>query len=120
MTRVQEIKREIKETNTLLENLWYKLTNAYKETFLTCKKCGERSKIKNCVLINYQWYDENTGSPCGGFYQHGGYHIGCPKCKHFWNNKIEDEQAYEMAEAFKTEIKEYDNNNNQYYTLEEE
>lgn len=56
------------------------LVAAYGRTYLRCTKCSKKSQIKSVKLNDVQWYDSNTGSPCGGYYRHSHYAWRCPHC----------------------------------------
>lgn len=118
MNSVKEINKRIEMTKTLLDNLFVDRQKAYSRTFMKCKACGEKSKVGNSYIIRYEWYDDNTGSPCGGYYTFGGYYFGCPKCYHYWMNEIEEDLAYQMNGSFKREITV--RGEGQYFELEEE
>ncbi len=108
MNRVQTIKKLIAEKEEELKGLRVELVDAHSNRFHMCKECGIKKQIKKYTLVDYQWYDENTGSPGGGFYKHGSYHLGCPTCGQYWKNKLDDDLAYEVMEACKEKVTQYD------------
>ena len=78
--QIMEINYEISNYKSMLRGLEKMRVEAYRTTFLKCKFCESRSQVKKCVLVNRYWYDENTGSPCGGRWVPGNYEFICPKC----------------------------------------
>jgi len=110
--KIRKIKKELNEIKIMLALKTEDLRNAYAESYLTCKHCNKKSKMRNCTIVDYQWYDENTGSPCGGFYQHASYHWKCPKCDSWWDNILEsykqrNERFWEIYSSFKKFNKEH-------------
>lgn len=98
---VKELKKQREEAQEKVKILTIKLTEALKVTFLTCKFCGKRSRVDSCSGIDLKWYDENTGSPCGGFWTHWKYCWKCPKCNHIYHNEFKDDRKYwELYPAF--------------------
>lgn len=108
MSRVKIIKKLIAEKEEELKDLRTELIDAHRNRFHICQECGIKKQIGKYTFVDYEWYDENTGSPCGGFYRHGSYHLGCPSCGQYWKNKLDDEIAYEVGEACKDKITVHD------------
>lgn len=103
MTRIQNIKMLIAEKQEELNSLHVELVDAHSNRFLLCGKCGKKSQLKKCVVIDFEDYNVNTGSPCGGFYEHSYYAWECPHCKCFRRNEIKKNEYYESYQAFKDE-----------------
>ena len=103
--RITLIKRDIEIAKERLRNLGKQLVEATKSRILKCGNCGKRSRLDTCIGVDVQWYDCNTGSPCGGFYKHGHYTWECPKCEEHHNNDLTDKEYYEMFQSFKNCIK---------------
>lgn len=52
---------------------------------ITCMKCGVMSAVRLWALQLQIYWNHNTGSPSGGFWDHGGPDtdsVICPKCDH--------------------------------------
>lgn len=103
--RIREITKQLESALNLVTNLRSDLKNAYSDSFMQCMNCGKKSKIGRSILVEREWYDSNTGSPCGGYYRHGGYYFGCPKCFNFSKNEIDKKTAYEIMGSFSRELK---------------
>jgi hypothetical protein len=99
--RIKEIKKEINELKRAIAKVYIRLEEAHKERFLTCELCHKKSKVKNCDGIELNYWDSNTGSPCGGFYSHGYYAWECPKCGCYISHEMDDELYYEIFQSFK-------------------
>jgi len=108
MNKAQLIEKEITELNKRLQILYVERDEAYKDTYYTCKHCGIKKQLRNYVFVEYEWYDENTGSPCGGYYEHGSFHIGCPNCGQYWENKLDENYAYKISRSCREKIIERD------------
>jgi hypothetical protein len=93
----------IAEKKEELKSLHVELVDAHSNRFLLCGECDKKSQLKKCVVIDFEYYNENTGSPCGGYYEHGYYAWECPHCKCFRHNEIEKDEYYETYQAFKGE-----------------
>jgi len=98
--RITLIKQEIEVAKEKLRYLSKQLVEATKDRLLKCANCAKRSRLHTCTGVDVQWYDCNTGSPCGGFYRHGNYAWECPKCGNYRNNNLCDEEYYEMFQSF--------------------
>jgi hypothetical protein len=100
--RIKAAKKHIEELKIMQKLAFNELTEAHMERFLQCGQCQSKSKVINCVGVDYHYWDDNTGSPCGGYYLHGYYAWECPKCKNERRNVFVDEDLYfEMYYAFK-------------------
>jgi len=99
--RIKLIHNRIEELKGKLESSFLDLSNAHAERFLECLDCRKKSKARTCTGIDYRYWDNNTGSPCGGFYTHDYYAWECPKCGNYKNNEIESDEFWEMKNAFK-------------------
>lgn len=100
MNRVKMLKNLIIEKEKRIKSLQVELTEAYANTFLSCKHCGKKSQVKKCSLIDYQVWDENTGSPCGGFWKNESHYWFCSNCEQFINNEVPEDIVYEMWDSF--------------------
>jgi hypothetical protein len=77
------------------------LVDAYKNSFLKCGQCDKKSQLRKCVGIDYQDYNDNTGSPNGGYYEHSYYAWECPHCKCFRHNEITWDEFWQTFQSFK-------------------
>ena len=81
--RIKEIHYQISHHEEALKKLGAERVKAYSAIFLTCSKCSQKSNVGKTTLVDvYQW-DPNTGSPCGGYFQHYQYQWECTKCGYF-------------------------------------
>lgn len=109
--RIRGIKKHIKELEATIKLVKDDLTKAHAERFLKCNTCLKKSKTKKCFAVEYEYWDDNTGSPCGGFYRHGFFAWACPVCEQYRNNRFEDDNLYyEMYYSFLGHIKERESN----------
>ena len=104
MTRVQNLEKQIKEKQEELKSLNIELAEAISLTFFKCSSCGKKTQAKKCVLIDYQSWDPNTGSPCGGFYTNSGYYWCCPSCGHYRSHTIKDDIFYRLSAHKKCKV----------------
>ena len=97
---VELLKRAKKEAEETVKSLTIEITEALKRTFLTCKACNQKSRVDSCTGVDVKWYDENTGSPCGGFWTHWKYCWKCPKCNNIYQNDLKDKKYWELYSSF--------------------
>lgn len=106
MNKIKLIKENMEKAKATLRNSQDELTEAHKNRFLLCVYCNKKSKVNRCSGIDYHYWDENTGSPCGGYYVHGYYAWKCPNCGNYKRNEFKDEKLFwEMHDAFKNHKK---------------
>jgi predicted RNA-binding Zn-ribbon protein involved in translation (DUF1610 family) len=98
--RVKNIKFQIACLEEEIKTCNQELEDAHANRFLTCGDCGKKSLIKKLTIIDFQYYESNTGSPNGGYYEHGYYAWECPHCISYRENKLEYDLYWEMYGAF--------------------
>lgn len=99
--RVELLKKAREEAKENVKSLTKDIAEALKLTFLKCESCDKKSRVDQCTGVDLKWYDENTGSPCGGFWTHWKYCWRCPKCGHTYKNEFKDERNYwELYSSF--------------------
>lgn len=99
--KVKKLEKELIEKLTEVERIKEELVEAQKGLYLTCLHCKKKSRVDKCIGVDYQGYNENTGSPCGGYWEHWKYCWQCPKCNFIYGNKFKEEEYWKFYNSFK-------------------
>jgi ribosomal protein L37AE/L43A len=103
--RIREINYQIAYHEAALRKVGEERVKAYADSFLTCEHCNRKSKVGTVTLIDYYRWDDNIGSPCGGFNVHYEYRWECTKCG--YHGPAHSIDYIIPHGAFETERKEY-------------
>lgn len=69
--------------------------------------CGTQLSVKKLTYIQTHWWDDDTGSPAGGFHREGEGQFICPKCGKK-NRLYERPDVVALKKFFKEVVDQYE------------
>lgn len=88
MNAIKKLLRNRATIERMLHQVDKDLKEAHSRRILRCGHCETRHRLGKLTLLDVHWYDECTGSPCGGMWLHYYHAWKCPACGQYRNNKM--------------------------------
>lgn len=97
------IEKDLKLAQEGVAALQIELREALRRTMVPCGSCKRNTVVSSLTYIQTHWWDDNTGSPNGGFWRQGEGQFKCPKCG-YENRPINNSFKFKSLKPYFKEV----------------